>query len=62
MMKRYWKPIVLAIALIGGGAAGFLATPATAAGCPKICCDNGQCYNCVQGWNGRCLCPDIACP
>ena len=61
-MKRYWKPLVLAIALVGGSVAGFLATPATAASCPQICCDNGRCYNCVPQWNGKCICPDIACP
>ena len=23
---------------------------------------NGRCYNCVPQWNGKCVCPDIACP
>lgn len=60
-MNRIWKPIVLALALAAGGAAGFLAVPAEAAGCPKICCQ-GRCYSCFPTSGGGCACPDIACP
>lgn len=62
-MKRIWKTLFLVLALAAGGAAGFLAAPAEAAGCPKICCpETGRCTSCFPGVGGNCLCPDIACP
>lgn len=62
-MKRLWKPLVLAVVLAAGAATGFVATPAEAAGCPRICCqETGRCYSCAPTSWGGCVCPDIACP
>lgn len=64
-MKRFWKPLVLALVLAAGGAFGFLAADAQAApGCGQICCpETGQCFACSpRSKGGGCICPLIACP
>jgi hypothetical protein len=65
MIRRSWKPLVLALALATGGAAGFFATEAQAAPkCGQICCpDTGQCFDgSPRPRGGGCICPLIACP
>jgi hypothetical protein len=64
VMKRFWKPLVLALALSLGGAFGFFATEVQAAPqCGQICCpDTGQCFDCSpRPKGGGCVCPLIGC-
>lgn len=63
MIRRFWKPLVLSLALAAGGAAGFYAVDAQAApGCKQICCPDGTCFDCVRPERGGpCVCPLIGC-
>lgn len=61
-MKRLWKPLVLAVALAAGAATGFVATDASAAACPQVCCPGGEFCAPCQPIPSGCLCPHIVCP
>ena len=60
-MRKSIKSLLVALALAGGAAFGFLAEDAAAAGCPPICCEGtNQCYPC-RAVGDACVCPDILC-
>jgi hypothetical protein len=64
MIRRSWKPFVLAFVLVAAAAAGFFVPAAEAARCEdlKVCCPSSTyCMSCYSTPWG-CRCPFITCP